>query len=240
MAERVRPLIKIENLHKRFGRRAVLRGVDLKVPAGRSMAILGNNGAGKTTLVRLIAGLAKPEKGGIQLGGAEFKHAGYELRRYIGLVGHVPYLYSHLTAAENLHFFAVLYDLAEPQGRIDSLLHAVNLWTRRNDPVRTYSRGMMQRLAIARAVLHDPPVLLLDEPDTGLDQASTQLLQGMIQQLSSKQRAILFTTHNLDNALRWSDEFSLLSGGRIVTQGNSEEMTVESLRALYREKAEER
>lgn len=232
-----KPLIEIKSLHKRYGRRRVLKGIDLAIPEGAAVALLGNNGAGKTTLMRLISGLATPDKGEIRLGGALFKDAGNELRRYVGLVSHTPFVYENLTALENLHFFAQLYDLHEADERIESLLNAVDLWTRRHDLARTYSRGMLQRLAIARSVLHDPPVLLLDEPDTGLDQVSIELLRELIQMLGQSQRAILFSTHNLENALAWSDYVCLLANGTIISYQPVGEHTVESLREYYNEHA---
>ncbi|MEZ4621752.1 MAG: heme ABC exporter ATP-binding protein CcmA [Caldilineaceae bacterium] len=205
----------MKSLYKRYGAKMVLKGVDLAIGEGDVVALLGTNGAGKTTLLRLISGLAKPDRGEIRLGGVGLKQAGIELRRYVGLVSHAPLLYDHLTAWENLTFFAGMYDLAEPAARIEAVLQAVDLWSRRNDQVRTYSRGMLQRLAIARAILHDPPVLLLDEPDTGLDQKSSQMLQTLLQHLGDKRRAILFSTHNLDRALTWADSVALLVRGRI-------------------------
>lgn len=193
----------------------VLKGVDLTIEEGKVVALLGTNGAGKTTLLRLIAGLTKPDRGEIVLGGVSFRQAGAELRRYVGLVGHAPLLYDQLTAWENLHFFAGMYDLEQPTGRIETVLQAVDLWSRRHDYVRTYSRGMQQRLAIARAILHDPPVLLLDEPDSGLDQKSLQMLQSLLQYLGDKRRAILFSTHNLDRALTWADSVAMLVQGQM-------------------------
>jgi heme exporter protein A len=134
-------------------------------------------------------------------------------------VSHAPLLYDHLSGLENLTFFANLYDLQESKARVEAILQAVDLWRRRNDLVRTYSRGMQQRLAIARAILHDPPVLLLDEPDTGLDQQSAHMLQTLLQQLSDKRRAILFSTHNLDRALGWANSVALLLRGTISYHG---------------------
>lgn len=226
-------LIDVRGLRKRYGRKAVLKGLDIAVDAGQVMALLGANGAGKSTLMRIISGLAKSDAGHVQLGGVELKQAGHELRRYIGLVSHAPLLYDNLTAWENLAFFARMYDLQQPEIRIEALLRAVDLWPRRYDLVRTYSRGMTQRLAIARAILHDPPVLLLDEPDTGLDQSSSQMLHNLIRQLGAANRAILFSTHNLEQALQWSDSICILANGEIVHRQPSSELTVEGLRDLY-------
>lgn len=228
-------LISVQNLYKRYGRKPVLRGVDLCVAEGQVVALLGANGAGKTTLLRLISGLAKPERGEISLAGVTFRRAGHELRRYIGLVSHAPLLYDNLSAEENLHFFARMYDLQAPTARIESVLRAVDLWPRRRDPVRTYSRGMVQRLAIGRAILHNPPVLLLDEPDTGLDQTSAEMLHGLITRLGAANRAILLTTHNLERALAWADSLCILVGGKIVFDAPTAGLDSAGLGRIYRE-----
>lgn len=227
------PLIAVSDLRKRYGHRPILRGVDLAIEAGQVVALLGANGAGKTTLMRSIAGLSTPSAGEVRLGGASAKNAGHELRRYVGVVSHAPLLYESLTGLENLLFFADLYDLREPDARIEAILREVDLWARRHDLVRTYSRGMVQRLAIARAILHDPPVLLLDEPDTGLDEPSAAMLHELIRHLSASERAILFSTHNLDRALAWSDEVCILADGEIGARVSSQEMSVADLRGLY-------
>ncbi len=232
-------LISVHNVYKRYGRKTVLRGVDLTVGEGKVVALLGANGAGKTTLMRIVSGLAKPEHGEVKLGGVSAAAAGYELRRYIGLVSHAPLLYDNLSGEENLLFFARMYDLQQPQSRIEAVLRAVDLWSRRRDPVRAYSRGMTQRLAIARAILHDPPVLLLDEPDTGLDQTSSQMLHELIRRLGSAQRAILLTTHHLERAVEWADSVSLLVSGRIVRQEATTHLDGASLRRLYAQASEE-
>ncbi|MEZ4731667.1 MAG: heme ABC exporter ATP-binding protein CcmA [Caldilineaceae bacterium] len=210
------PLIHVENVYKRYATKPILRGANLAIGEGEVVALLGANGAGKSTLLRVIAGLMKADRGEIRLGGVPMQKAGSELRRYVGLVSHAPLLYHHLSGLENLTFFAGLYDLQSSRERIEAVLQAVDLWRRRNDLVRTYSRGMQQRLAIARAILHDPPVLLLDEPDTGLDQASSYMLQTLLEQLSDKRRAILFSTHNLDRASNWANSVALLMHGTIT------------------------
>lgn len=230
-----RPLIQVSGLYKRYGRKSVLRGVDLNVAAGQVMALLGDNGAGKSTLLRIISGLAKADRGDVLLDGHSLKRIGHELRRYIGLVSHAPLLYDSLSAEENLTFFAAMYDIQQPAARVEAVLHEIDLWTRRRDPVRTYSRGMIQRLAIGRAILHNPPVLLLDEPDTGLDQHSAQMLHELIRTLGAGNRAILLSTHNLDRAVEWADSISLLVGGKIVYQDATDNLNGEQLRQVYLE-----
>ncbi len=226
------PLIEVSQVYKRFGRKPVLRGVSLTVEAGQVTALLGANGAGKTTLMRMISGLSRPDKGSIALGGVPMARSLHELRRYIGLVSHLPLLYDALSAWENLDFFARLYDIQDPATRIDQVLHDVDLWARRNDPVRTYSRGMIQRLAIGRAILHNPPVLLLDEPDTGLDPASAEMLQQLIRSLGAADRSILLTTHNLDRALAWADWVCVLASGTIVHQESTAALDTATLQRM--------
>ena len=228
-------LVQICDVQKRFGRKRVLKHVNLNVEAGEVVSLLGANGAGKSTLMRIVAGLSKPDQGEVTLGGATTRSAGHELRRYIGLVSHAPLLYDNLSALENLSFFAQLYDMIEPAARIEALLRTVNLWPRRRDPVRTYSRGMVQRLAIARAILHDPPVLLLDEPDTGLDPDSADALQRLIRTLGAGDRAILLTTHNLGRAISWADSVCILADGRIAFARSTEGLVFAELEDRYRQ-----
>lgn len=209
------PIVRVEKVAQRYGRKVVLRSISLEVKAGEVAALLGANGAGKTTLLRILSGLDAPERGQVWLGNVLLANAGHEIRRYVGLVSHRPLVYENLNGLENLHFFAKMYDLVEPEERIQAVLTAMDLWHRRYDPVRTYSRGMIQRLAIGRAILHDPPVLLLDEPDTGLDQESVAVLTDLIAQLRAGGRAVLVTTHNWDRAKRWADKIFYLVDGAI-------------------------
>jgi len=208
-------IVRVQNVAQRYGRKPVLRNVSLEVKTGEVAALLGANGAGKTTLLRILAGLDNPERGQVWLGNVHLAKAGHEIRRYVGLVSHRPLVYDNLNGLENLRFFARMYDLVEPEPRIEAVLTAMDLWRRRYDPVRTYSRGMIQRLAIGRAILHDPPVLLLDEPDTGLDQESVAVLTDLIAQLRQSGRAVLVTTHNWDRAERWADRVYYLADGTI-------------------------
>ena len=211
-------LIRIDQLEKRYGRKRVLQGLSLQVCAGEVVALLGANGAGKTTLMRMVAGLEQPTHGEVWLGQVPLSKASHEIRRYVGMVSHAPLLYDNLSGWENLHFFARMYDLVEPDLRVEAVLRSVDLWTRRHDPVRTYSRGMIQRLAIGRAILHDPPVLLLDEPDTGLDQVSARNLAELVTTLRRSRRAVLLTTHHLERAVDWADRLAFLADGEIVEE----------------------
>lgn len=215
MTKRAAPLIRCEQVEKRFGRKRVLRNVTFSVAAGEVLSLLGANGSGKTTLLRIIASLDRPDKGEVWLGPVPLSTAANEIRRYIGVVAHTPLLYDRLTGAENLQFFARLYDLKEPQRRIELLLRTLDLWRWRDSAVRTYSRGMSQRLAIARALLHDPPVVLLDEPDTGLDRESLKQMAGLIRQLRKRNRALLLTTHSMERAFAWADRVVELRAGRL-------------------------
>ncbi|NOZ29710.1 MAG: heme ABC exporter ATP-binding protein CcmA [Chloroflexi bacterium] len=233
-----RPMIQVRGLVKSFGRKVVLRGIDLDMPAGQTLALFGPNGAGKTTFIRILATLSKATAGEVCIGGVELSRAGSELRRYIGLVSHAPLVYDSLTGEENLRFFARMYDLGDADRRIRHVLERVGLVHRRHDPVRTYSRGMVQRLAIARAILHDPPVLLLDEPDTGLDQQAAEMLHRLIRQLGGEQRTVIFTTHNLERGVEWADRVALLIGGRITLDMPRAAITADELRDVYHEQVE--
>jgi len=215
MTHRAARRIRCEHIEERFGYRRVLRDVSFSVAAGEVLSLLGANGSGKTTLLRIIASLDRPDKGEVWLGPVPLSTASHEIRRYVGVVAHAPLLYDRLTGNENLRFFARLYDLEEPQRRIEQLLRTLDLWRWRDSSVRTYSRGMSQRLAIARALLHDPPVVILDEPDTGLDRESLKQITELIGQLRERDRAVLVTTHSMERAVAWADRVVELRAGRL-------------------------
>ena len=215
MTDRATPLIRCEHVEKRFGHKRVLRDVSFTVAAGEVLSLLGANGSGKTTLLRIISALDRPDQGEVWLGPVPLSSAAAEIRRYVGVVAHAPMLYDRLTGSENLSFYARLYDLEKPQKRIEQLLRTVDLWRWRDDAVRTFSRGMTQRLAIARALLHDPPVVVLDEPDTGLDRESIELLTELVAHLRSRSRAVVTTTHSIERAQVWGDRVFELRGGHL-------------------------
>jgi heme exporter protein A len=226
-------MIKIHNLTKTFGHRVVLRGLDLTVNEGDFVTLLGANGAGKTTLLHLIASLSKPTAGDIFINGYRLSGAANQLRRFIGLVSHKTLLYDDLTAEQNLRFYARLYDVPNASNRIETVLNQVGLWGRQHDPVRTYSRGMQQRLAIARTILPDPPILLLDEPDTGLDQHAADMLGDLLSAVDVSQHTILMTTHNLERGLSMGRRVTILAKGKIVYDAPRENVSAMELRAQY-------
>jgi heme exporter protein A len=226
-------MIEIRKLTKTFGHRIVLRGVDLTINEGDFVTLLGANGAGKTTLLHLVANLSKPNAGDISINGYRLADAASQLRRFIGLVSHKTLLYDDLTAAQNLRFYARMYDVPNATNRIETVLNQVGLWGRQNDPVRTYSRGMQQRLAIARSILHNPPILLLDEPDTGLDQHAADMLSNLLSAVGVSQRTILMTTHNLERGLSMGNRVTILAKGKIAYDALRKDIRVDELRTQY-------
>jgi heme ABC exporter ATP-binding subunit CcmA len=208
------PAVALRGLSKRFGPAAALQGVELEIAGGTTLAVLGANGAGKSTLLRLVAGLARPSSGEVWVAGHPSTHR--EARRRIGYVGHATGLYPALTARENLIFAARLYALPDPGERADRALAREGLAAASGRPVGGFSRGMAQRLAIARSLLHDPPVVLLDEPFTGLDRASEARLVGRLAELRQEGRTVIWVTHDPERAARGSDGAIVLAGGRVV------------------------
>jgi len=200
-------VIAARGLTKVFGRTAALRAVDLLVEPGETLAVLGANGAGKTTLLRLLATLDKPTAGQISIAGIDALQRPQQVRALIGVVAHQTYLHPELTVAEELRFYARLYGVS---GRPEDLLRMVGLAERAQSRVATLSRGQQQRLALARAVLHDPELLLLDEPDTGLDADGLAVLEGLLR----SERTVVFSSHNRAWAASVADRaVSLVRGG---------------------------
>ncbi len=226
-------MIKIHKLVKTFGQRVVLRGLDLTIEEGDFVTLLGANGAGKTTLVHIVASLSKPTAGDIFINSYRLRDSASQLRRFIGLVSHKTLLYRDLTANQNLRFYARMYDVPDPAGRIKTVLQQVGLWGRQHDPVRTYSRGMQQRLAIARAILHNPPILLLDEPDTGLDQHAADMLGHLLSAVGASQRTVLMTTHNLERGLSLGNRLIILAKGKIAYDTPRQEVSMAEMRQQY-------
>jgi heme ABC exporter ATP-binding subunit CcmA len=232
--------VEVVGLMRSFGPKAVLRGVQLSVERGGVLALLGANGAGKTTLLRVLATLNKPDGGTARVAGYDVVRDAAQLRRVVGYVGHQPHLYEELTARENLLFFARMYGLAQPAVRADALLARFDLRARANDRTRTLSRGQLQRLAIARGIVQEPAVLLLDEPETGLDESAFALLRALIAERQELGLTTLFTTHQIDRALHLAGEIAVLARGRIAFSASAAEVSADDVRAAVRDLTEVR
>ena len=208
--------IEAEGLVRRFGPAAALRGVSLRVGWGERAALLGPNGAGKTTLLKVLATLLRPTAGRASAAGYDVVGDGAAVRRAVGFAGHQHHLYDDLTVEENLAFYGSLFGVPAPGRRAEEVLGRCGLWARRRQRVRALSRGLQQRAAIARALLHDPAVLLLDEPDTGLDEAGLRWLAAT---LAEEGRTVLIATHAADHARAWCDRVIVLVEGAVAYDG---------------------
>ena len=216
------PVIEARGLTKRYGALVALRDVDLDVEPGESLAVFGPNGAGKTTLTRILALSLKATSGTLRIAGHDPRVNDRETKGSIGYLSHQTFLYDDLTARENLLFFGRLYGAASPEAKARALLDGLGLLDRAEDPVRTFSRGMQQRLSLARSLIHEPRIVFLDEPFTGLDPHAATVLQTTLARLREERRTLVVTTHDLARGLDLSDRFVILSKGSIVAQGRSE------------------
>jgi len=232
-------MIVVRKLVKRFGLKTVLRGLDFEVKAGEFVAILGPNGAGKTTFLRILATLSRPSLGEVSIAGFPLPTQAAAVRRRLGVVTHLPLLYGDLTAEENLRFYGRLYSLDSLNARITEVLKLVGLFERRFDLVRTFSRGMQQRLAIGRAVLHDPEVILFDEPHTGLDQEACVMLDNVLREVAARGRTVVMTSHDLMRVSELASRFDVLSNGVIVASATREQLNPDQLLAFYRQSVQQ-
>lgn len=209
-------MIRVSQLSKRYGYRLALRGVSLRVRRGEIVALLGPNGAGKSTLLRILAGLVQPSAGRVEVAGCLLPRQAAAARAQIGYLGHQPLLYEDLTADQNLEFFARLYSIPAAAERIDELLELVGLEQRRTERVKGYSRGMLQRLALARALLHRPRVLVLDEPHSALDLQTADALDDVLRAQARAGATILIASHDLERVGGLAQRAVLLAEGCTV------------------------
>lgn len=228
-------MIEVRKLVKTFGLKPVLRGLDLSVAPGEFLALLGPNGAGKTTLLRILASLARPTAGVVRIAGYALPGQASAVRRRLGVVSHLPLLYGDLSAEENLRFYARMYDLQDIERRVSEALELVGLRPRRRDRVREFSRGMQQRLAIGRAILHEPEVLLFDEPYTGLDQEAALMLDGLLRQVADRGRTVIMTSHDLLRSASLATRLDILSRGVIARSLDPASMDAGELAGLYQQ-----
>jgi len=228
------PVIQVKKLVKRFGLKTILKGMDFDVMEGEFVALLGPNGAGKTTFLRILSSLSRPTMGEVWVAGYRLPAQAKNVRRHLGVVSHLPLLYGDLTAEENLRFYARMYNVQDGAERVDHVLDLIGLTARRRDLVRTYSRGMQQRLAIGRAMLHDPDVMLLDEPHTGLDQDACEMLDEVLRNVALLGRTVVMTSHDLARAADLASRFDILSKGVVVASVQRDELEKDQLLAFYR------
>lgn len=232
-------IIEVRRLVKRFGLKTILRGLDFQVEPGEFVALLGPNGAGKTTFLRILSSLSRPSFGEVRIAGFRLPAQAGAVRRRLGVVSHLPLLYGDLTAEENLQFYGRMYGVPALDKRIAEVLDLVGLYPRRRDLVRTFSRGMQQRLAIGRAVLHDPEVMLFDEPHTGLDQDASAMLDHVLQEVAARGRTVVMTSHDLARVGDLASRFDVISRGVIVASTRREELEPDRLLAFYRQALQE-
>jgi heme exporter protein A len=227
-------MIIVRKLVKRFGMKTVLRGLDFEVQPGEFVALLGPNGAGKTTFLRILSSLSRPSLGAVSVAGYRLPDQAAAVRARLGVVSHLPLLYGDLTAEENLRFFGRMYGVSNIDERITEVLEMVGLASRRRDLVRTFSRGMQQRLAIGRAVFHDPDVMLFDEPYTGLDQDASAMLDDVLRSVAAKGRTVVMTSHDLSHAEELATRFDILSRGVIAASATRKGLGKSNLLSFYK------
>jgi heme exporter protein A len=227
-------LVDARGVVRSFGGRRAVDGVDLCVRPGERVAVVGPNGAGKTTLLRMLATLLRPEAGTLMIAGAAIPKQSQAAREHIGYLGHDPMVYLDLTAQQNLELFCDLYGVPDARERIVAALGRVGLLARTHDPVRTFSRGMAQRLGIARLTLHAPRLLLLDEPYTGLDTQGTRILDELLGGLGGRE-AIVVVTHELDRALELAGEVVVMRRGRVAARVGTAGVGLDRFRTDYQE-----
>ncbi len=223
-------MIHVEQVCKSFGLKKALDHVTFNIERGEYVALLGVNGAGKTTLTRILATLTRPTSGSIHIAGYAPKKNPQDIRRNLGVMSHDSFLYGDLTAEENLRFYAKMYNVANYESRIDILLKQVGLLSRRYDRVSTFSRGMQQRLALARAILHSPQILLLDEPFAGLDINATEMLKRLLDELIAEDSTVLLTVHDIEYALKNAHRVLVLQEGHLIRDESTRSLTFEQTR----------
>lgn len=227
-------MINVRGLVKTFGLKPVLRGLEFHVDRGEFVALVGPNGAGKTTFLRILASLSRPSMGEVRVAGYRLPAQAAAVRIRLGVVSHQPLLYGDLTAEENLIFYSRMYGVVDLEWRVKAVLDMVGLQARRRDLVRQFSRGMQQRLAIGRAILHDPDILLFDEPHTGLDQEAAAMLDTLLRDVAARGRTVVMTSHNLDRAADLAERIDILSKGVIAASMQRAEIDPLDLPKLYR------
>lgn len=224
-------------LSKRFGQLTALRSVSLEVPTGKCVSLFGRNGAGKSTLLNIAGSLIRSYTGSVSLFGKDLRKSGADARSAVGLLSHETFLYADLTVEDNLRFFARLYRIDHAEQRIAELLAQFSLETRRNTGVRELSRGMKQRLSLVRALLHQPRLLLLDEPFSGLDEDGCNVLTELVRDFTRSGGSLLLTTHSVERGLDVADRVVILERGRVAFESDASVVDANEIRRVYTEVA---
>lgn len=226
-------MIEIKKLTKQADDKLILRGVDLSIKKGETIAILGPNGAGKSTLLKVLANLIKPTSGIVKINGMDLKKDHMKIKKMLGYLPHSSLLYDHYSPLENLVFFGNIYGVKNVEERAIELVKEVGLSFFLNEPLKNFSRGMIQRIAIARAIVHEPEVLLLDEPHTGLDQGAISILNNVILSMKEKGTTTLMVTHDFKQAAEICDRIIIVKNGKIVDDFKIEDQSLTVVSEKY-------
>lgn len=227
------PAIDLTGLTKSYGHRWALRGLDLRVGRGEVVGLFGPNGAGKTTLIKILSTIVKPTAGTILMEGLDLKTDAAKARSCIGIVTHATFLYNHLSAFEDLDFYGRIYGVSGRGERIREVMEQVEMIPRLHDRVGSLSRGMQQRVSIARALLHRPSVMLLDEPETGLDQRTTEIIWSALLGTGTERRTVVLATHSLERGLQLSDRVIILNRGKVAYEGVASGLDLKQMKEVY-------
>lgn len=225
--------ITVEKLKKKYGENEALKGVSFSLEEGDFLSIFGPNGAGKSTLLKLLSAQTRPTSGKIFYGNTEIGNLNDDFRSKFGVISHQPFLYENLSAYDNLRFYGKLYGVENLDFRIKEILDLVELTHRKNELVRNFSRGMLQRLSIGRALLHNPDIVFLDEPYTGLDQHASNILTKILKELFSNRKTIIMVTHNLAKGYDLSSKIAIVKNGELVFFKNKDEVNDYEFEDIY-------
>lgn len=225
--------IKIDKVRKSYGHIDALRGVSFSLEKGDFLSIFGPNGAGKSTLLKILSAQTRPTKGKVYFAGVDLSKQPNNFRKTFGVISHLPFLYENLSAFDNLKFYGKLYGVDNIEVKVEDILKKVELLDRKNDYVRGYSRGMLQRLSIARALIHDPEIILLDEPYTGLDQHASYILTNILREQFKNNKTIIMVTHNLSRGYDLSTKIAIMKKGEIVMFEQKENIPEDEFEDIY-------
>lgn len=227
--------LTVDNLCKKYEGRRALHRVSFSLQQGDFLSLFGPNGAGKSSLLRIIATLISHGGGRVEIKGFDLQEEPEAFKRQLGVISHQSLLYGHMTARENLLFYGALYKVDDPEQRADDLLRIVELYPRRHSRVSQFSRGMCQRLSIARALVNDPSLLLLDEPFSGLDQYAAAILTGQLHELKTRERTVIMVTHSLERGLSVATKVGILADGRLAYLEDRDTIDLPAFEELYME-----